>query len=93
MTYGNFYFGKNGFLYKKNQNIGARWNPPLGLICNQPQNIHNKYVHGSGIGSSSIFSRRAKLIHSTPHCVHTKLGLFSKYSSGSNNYPLNWNIK
>ena len=46
MTYGNFYFGKDGFLYKKHQKIGARKNPPIGIICNQPQNVWNKYVSG-----------------------------------------------
>jgi hypothetical protein len=99
MPYGNFYYGKTGFLYKKNGAIGSRYNPPIATICNQPQNIYNKYVPGSGVGASSRFASRAKLIRSTkyyppqpfPTCM-TEIGLFSKYSSKSGNYVLNWYI-
>jgi hypothetical protein len=100
MTYGNFYFGKDGFFYKKHQKIGARKNPPIGIICNQPQNVWNKYVPGSGVGGHSVATRRAALYRATKpvynapfgQCI-TTLGLFSKYASSSNNYPLNWYIQ
>lgn len=100
MTYGNFYYGKSGFFYKKNGAIGSRYNPPIGAICNQPQNIYNKYVPGSGVGATSRFANRAKLIRSTQYypfqtfstCI-TEIGSFSKYSGGYNNYVLNWFIK
>jgi len=99
MTYGSFYFGKDGFLYKKNKNVGSRRNLSIGLICNQPQNIWNKYVSGSGVGGHSVATRRAALYRATKpvynaefgQCI-TTLGLFSKYASGSNNYTLNWYI-
>jgi len=100
MTYGNFYFGKNGFLYKKNQSVGCRRNFAIGVICNQPQNVFNKYVPGSGVGAKSTQNRRAALIRATPSYpsapfgdCFTSYGLFSKYASSSNNYPLNWFIK
>lgn len=100
MPYGNFYYGKSGFFYKKNGAIGSRYNPPIGAICNQPQNIYNKYVPGSGVGATSRFASRAKLIRSTQYypfqtfstCI-TEIGSFSKYSGGYNNYVLNWFIK
>jgi hypothetical protein len=99
MTYGNFYFGQNGFFYKKKTAGGSRWNPSIGLICNQPQNIWNKYVSGSGVGGHSVATRRAALFRATKpvynaefgQCI-TTLGLFSKYASSTNNYPLNWYI-
>jgi len=96
MTYGNFYYGKTGFFFKKNGAIGNRKNPSLGAICNTPQDVNNRYVPGSGVGASGIAQRRAKLIHSyksTPQgcgqCV-TRLGLYAQ--GGSNAYALNWGI-
>ena len=64
MPYGNFYYGKNGFFYKKSGATGARYNPSLAAICNQPQDVNNRYVPGAGVGASSVAQRRAKLIHS-----------------------------
>ena len=100
MTYGNFYFGKDGFFYKKNHTIGTRWNPSIGAICNQPQDVWNNFVPGSGVGAHSVATRRAALYRATKpvytakfgQCI-TTLGLFSKYSSNCNNYPLNWYIQ
>lgn len=96
MTYGNFYYGKDGFFYKKNQNIGARWNPSIGLICNQPQNIYNSFVSGSGVGAVTTANRRAKLIHATK-CLpdgtcNTRLGLYSKYNTGNPTFAFNWYV-
>ena len=62
---GQLWYGKTGFLYKKKGGGGARVNPPYGLICNQPQNIYNKFISGAGVGASSVANRRAKLIHAT----------------------------
>jgi len=96
MPYGNFYYGKQGFLFKKSGAIGSRYNPSLGAICNQPQDVNNRYVPGSGIGASSTSQRRAKLNHSyrtasqgCGQCV-TRLGLYAQ--GGSNNYALNWGL-
>jgi hypothetical protein len=97
MPYGNFYYGKTGFFYKKSGAIGARYNPSLGAICNQPQDINNRYVPGSGVGASSTAQRRAKLIQayrSKPAAVQKygqgpqRLGVFAQ--GGSNAYALNW---
>lgn len=40
---------------------GVRSNPPYGLIMGIPAEINTKYIPGTGVGSSSIFARRAKL--------------------------------
>jgi len=94
MPYGNFYYGKVGFHFKKSGAVGNRHNPSLGLICNQPQDVNNRYVPGSGVGASSTAQRRAKLIQSyatTPQICGqspTRLGLYVK--GGSNMYALNW---
>lgn len=96
MPYGNFYYGKNGFFFKKSGVIGARYNPSLGAICNQPQDVNNRYVPGSGVGASSTAQRRAMLINSyrtVPQgCGQgpQRLGIFAK--GGSNMYALNWGL-
>ena len=68
-SYGQFWYGKQigfpGYLYKKSGNCGARRSTMFGSggnkITNTPQNINNKYQAGnSGIGASSIATRRAK---------------------------------
>lgn len=63
-TNGSLWYGKNinfpGFLYKKNGGAGVRRNPSYGAICNQPTDINNKYVSGSGVGSTTISNRRLK---------------------------------
>jgi hypothetical protein len=60
MPYGNFYYGKTGFFFKKSNAIGNRVNPSLGAICNQPQDVNNRYIPGAGVGASSTAQRRAK---------------------------------
>jgi len=96
MPYGNFYYGKNGFLFKKNGTIGGRYNPSLATICNQPQNVFNKYVYGAGVGASSTAQRRAKLIHAYKGCPQTcgqgqkRLGLYIR--GGTNAAALNWTL-
>lgn len=71
-SYGQFWFGGNsfpGFLYKKNVGVGGRRSTQLTpggtTICNQPTDIWNKYTPGSGVGASSVATRRAKMIHAT----------------------------
>ena len=59
MPYGNFYFGKTGFFYKKMGGAGGRKNPIVS--CNSPIELNNRYVSGSGVGASSISNRMAKL--------------------------------
>jgi hypothetical protein len=63
--YGQFYYGPNGFLYKKSYGAGARrttlFNAGGNAVCNKPQYIYNKYKPGgSGIGASNISNRRAR---------------------------------
>lgn len=94
MPYGNFYYGKTGFFYKKSGATGARYNPSLGAICNQPQDVNNRFVPGSGVGASSTAQRRAKLIQAYRTASQKdgqgpqRLGLFAQ--GGSNMYALNW---
>lgn len=59
MPYGNFYFGKDGFFYKKMGGAGGRKNPAIGVICNAPQDLNNRYIVGAGVGASSMANRRA----------------------------------
>ena len=61
MPYGNFYYGKNGFFFKKSGAIGARYNPSLAAICNQPQDLNNRYISGSGVGAVTVSNRRAQI--------------------------------
>lgn len=65
MPYGNFYYGKSGFLYKKMGGVGNRRNPSLGAICNQPQYLYNKYISGSGVGAVTTSNRRAQKIRAS----------------------------
>ena len=67
-SYGQFWFGGSsfpGFLYKKNLGAGARrstqFTPGGTLITNQPNEFWNKYTPGSGVGGSSVATRRAKM--------------------------------
>jgi len=96
MPYGNFYYGKTGFFFKKSGAIGNRRNPSLGAICNQPQDVNNRYVPGSGVGASGIAQRRAKLIQAyrtVPQSCRNgpeRLGVFAQ--GGSNMYALNWSL-
>lgn len=71
-SYGQFWFGGNsfpGFLYKKNLGVGSRRStqfvPGGSLVSNQPNEFWNKYTPGSGVGGSSVATRRAKMLHAT----------------------------
>jgi len=95
MPNGSYWVGSGGFNYKRSGGGGNHRIFSLGAIANQPQNINNTYVSGSGVGASSIANRRAKLLHSTV-CTgqypcnksFSRLGLQS--SGGSNDFALNW---
>lgn len=82
-SYGQFWFGGNsfpGFLYKKNVGVGGRrstrFNAGGNTICNHPTNLWNKYTPGSGVGASSVASRRAKMIHATSCTPNQTCGRF-----------------
>jgi outer membrane protein assembly factor BamB len=90
MTYGSLYFGKDGFLYKKNGAVGNRRIFSLGLICNQPTNINNKYVSGSGVNgavSSNNYAIRRKMIRNSANCVNNSCSINYFYLG----YPLSYN--
>ena len=73
MPYGNFYVGKDGFLYKKMGAVGNRRNFSLSLMCNQPTDINNKYVSGSGVFgavSSNNYAIRRKMIRNSGNCTN-----------------------
>jgi hypothetical protein len=87
MPYGNFYVGQEGFLYKKNNGGGARRNFSLGAICNQPTDIYNKYVSGSGVSgavSSTNYAIRRKMIRNASKCSQNNCSLNYYYLG----YPL-----
>jgi hypothetical protein len=79
MPYGNFYYGKGGFQYKKMSGGGGRRNFAVELMDNQPHSIYNSYVPGAGVGATSIASRRAKLIRATKCSSGYKCGRFYTY--------------
>jgi hypothetical protein len=84
---GQFWYGNNGFQYKKNGGGGSRRNPPIGLICNKPTYLHNKYKPGTGgVGSSSIAIRRAKNRLATV-CDNSNCGRFYNYLGLGMNFP------
>ncbi len=93
MAYGNFYFGKDGFLYKKNGAIGNRRNFSLGAICNKPTYIYNKYKPGTGgVGATSYATRREKNRRATVcgdnscNPIYMTLGRYMNYTSNPNGY-------
>ena len=55
---------------------GMRKNPPIGLMTGRPADINNKFVSGSGVGASNIFSRRAKLRYATSCSKNAQCGNF-----------------
>ena len=101
MPYGNFYVGKEGFLYKKNNGGGTTRQFSLGAICNQPTDINNKYVSGSGVSgavSSTNYAIRRKMIRNASKCSTNNcslnyfylgypLGHVNSGSSGANKTP------
>jgi len=98
MTNGSFWVGKGGFEYKRMNGGSNRRNFSLGSITNQPADVNNKYIPGSGVGASNISNRRAKLNHATTCTAEypcnksfSRIGLYS--SGGSNVSALNWFLK
>ena len=62
---GAFWFGREGFLYKRKGGGGARLStkmaPGGNTTCNGPTYIYNKFKPGgSGVGAQSTANRRAK---------------------------------
>jgi hypothetical protein len=65
---GSFWYGKGinfpGFLFKKNTGVGARrstqFTPGGTALCNQPVDLNNRYIPGSGVGGCNISVRRHK---------------------------------
>jgi hypothetical protein len=47
--------------YQTSHGAGMRANKPIGLITGIPADVNTKFINGSGVGSTSIFARRAKL--------------------------------
>ena len=95
MPNGSFWVGTGGFNYKKSGGAGARRNFSIGAITNQPCDLDNKYVCGSGVGGTSIATRRAKMLKAasctSPYACNksfSKLGLYAQ--GGNNDYALNW---
>ena len=93
-SYGQFWYGPYGFLYKKNTGVSGRKNPKVGLIINKQTDIYNKYTPGqNGIGAQSIANRRAKnriasiCSPGTP-CgkFYNKLGMYDHYLYNPNGY-------
>ena len=93
-SYGQFWYGDYGFLYKKNTGVGGRKNPKYGLICNRPTELWNKYKPGqSGIGAQSISNRRAKnrlasVCQPNNNCgqFYMSLGMYDRYTYTPNGY-------
>lgn len=94
---GAFYFGKEGFLYKRKGAIGARRSTKFAAggntTCNTYQYIYNKYQAGnSGVGGSSVAVRRAKNRLATVcegnKCgnFYNRLGLYMPYIYNPNGF-------
>lgn len=89
-SYGQYWYGSNigfpGFLYKKNVGVGGRRTTNFGAggnkITNTPQNIDNKYQAGnSGVGATSISTRRAKNRLATTCGLNTNTKCFAGYNN------------
>jgi len=89
---GQLWYGENGFLYKKKGGAGVRRNPSYGVICNQPQNVWNKYVPGAGVGASSVANRRAKLRIATSCNKNQVCGRFYKNLSMNQIVPSQYTV-
>ena len=98
---GQFWYGSSvnfpGFLYKKNVGVGGRrstkFSPGGNVTCNQSTYLYNKYKPGtSGVGASSIATRRAKMRLATS-CMgeNNNCGQFYQYLGRYNNYTENPN--
>jgi hypothetical protein len=101
MSYGSFWYGRStgfpGFLYKKNNGVGARKSTKMGAggntTCNGYTYLYNKYKPGQGgVGASSTSNRRAKNRLATvcdgQKCFpcYTTLGQYSNYTHNPNGY-------
>jgi hypothetical protein len=96
---GQFWYGKYGFLYKKNVGVGGRrstkMNPGGNISCNSSTYLFNKYKPGvNGIGASSIANRRAKnrlasvcgANNSQCGAFYTYLGRYNSWTENPNGY-------
>lgn len=94
---GAFWFGVDGFLYKRKAAGGCRRSTKMGAggntTCNNPTYIYNKFKPGGGgVGASSISNRRAKsrlaTICNTQKCFpcYTTLGQYSNYTHNPNGF-------
>lgn len=89
---GQFWYGRGGFLYKKNGGGGVRANPLTGLICNKL--TYNKYKPGTGgVGATNYATRRAKNRRATVctdngscNPIYMTLGRYMSYTSNPNGY-------
>ena len=66
----------------------------ISSIGNQPHNLHGKYIPGSGVGASSISTRRLKLHRSAecypqPQTLYLRVSDIATYDLGSNSWILN----
>jgi len=92
---GQFWYGKYGFLYKKNSGCGSKRSTQFtaggNLITNQPTYLYNKYKPGGeGIGASNTFNRRKKNKHASI-CNNNECGRFYSYLGMYNRYLYNPN--
>ena len=87
--FGHAKSGSAKLRYQTTRPSGVRAVKPYGLIMGMPADINNRYVPGSGVGSTSIFARRSKLRNSWKgNCesnVSNKLGLYLEAPSGFSN--------
>lgn len=91
---GQFWFGKYGFLYKKNVGVGGRRTTQFrsSALCNTPQYLYNKYSPGqSGVGAQSVSNRRAKNRLATICSAEKPCGKFYPYLGRYDNYTENPN--
>ena len=81
---GSFWYGRStgfpGFLYKRNNGVGARKSTKMGpggnITCNGYTNLYNKYIPGSGVGGVSSSVRRAKMRLATSCNANQNCGKF-----------------
>jgi hypothetical protein len=70
--------GSASLRYQTTRSGGVGVVKPYGLIMGIPSDITNRYTPGAGVGSTSIFARRAKLRNSWSNCP-SNLDLISKH--------------
>jgi surface protein len=94
---GAFWFGVDGFLYKRKAAGGCRRSTKMGpggnALCNNSTYIYNKFKPGGGgVGASSIANRRAKsrlaTVCNTQRCFpcYNTLGQYSNYTHNPNGF-------